>query len=148
MPLRGMIGFRNWQLVLCAASRIGMCALRNVRTRLIVRSFSSAGSFHGKTAISALGASQAIPVEVRSRCPSTSSGRTKIGVRQFLMKPRDTLYKKSGRSVDTYDHTHRHVGLALPELGNPILLAVPGYDGRVSEENVAFRQSGSHCRSC
>jgi len=31
----------------CAAARIGMCDLRKVRTRLIVRCRSSSGSFHG-----------------------------------------------------------------------------------------------------
>ena len=43
----------------CAAARIGMCAWRKRRTRSIVRCFSSSGSFHGNTVISALGASEA-----------------------------------------------------------------------------------------
>jgi len=45
----------------CAAARIGMCAWRKRRTRSIVRCFSSSGSFHGNTVISALGASKAMP---------------------------------------------------------------------------------------
>src|SRR6516164_1038354 len=79
-----------------AAARIGMCDLRNVRTRLIVRCFNSSGSFHGNTVISAFGASDATSIEVCSGCPGTSSGSTSIGVRQFRMKSRDTLYRKSG----------------------------------------------------
>ena len=67
-----------------------------LRTRLIVRCFSSSGSFHGNTVISAFGASEATSIEVCSGCPGTSSGNTSIGVRQFLMKSRDTLYRKSG----------------------------------------------------
>jgi len=35
-------------------------------------------------------------IEVCSGCPGASSGSTSIGVRQFLMKSRDTLYRKSG----------------------------------------------------
>jgi hypothetical protein len=31
--------------------------------------------------------------------PGTSSGSTSIGVWQFLMKSRDTLYRKSGRTA-------------------------------------------------
>src|SRR5215471_8610090 len=52
----------------CAALRIGMCDLRNERTRLIVRALSSGGSRHGKTVISALGASDATSIEVCSGC--------------------------------------------------------------------------------
>src|SRR5262249_45951318 len=80
----------------CAAAAIGTCARRKLRTRLIVRSFSSAGSRHGKTVISAFGASEATSIEVCSGCAGVSSGRTSIGVRQLRMKSRDTLYKKSG----------------------------------------------------
>jgi hypothetical protein len=40
-----------------------MCAWRKRRTRSIVRCFSSSGSFHGNTVISALGASEATSVE-------------------------------------------------------------------------------------
>jgi hypothetical protein len=46
--------------------------------------------------ISAFGASEARSIEVCKGCPGTSSGSTSIGVRQFLMKSRDTLYRKSG----------------------------------------------------
>ena len=42
-----------------AAAPMGTCALRKERTQLIVRSFSSGGSRHGKTAISELGANEA-----------------------------------------------------------------------------------------
>jgi len=75
----------------CAAARIGTCVFRKRRTRSIVRCFSSSGSFHGNTVISAFGASEATSIEVCSGCPGTSSGSTSIGVRQFLMKSRDTL---------------------------------------------------------
>src|SRR5262245_35177010 len=75
----------------CAALRIGMFDLRNVRTRLIVRALSSGGSRHGKTVISALGASDATSIEVGSGCDGVSSGRTRIGVRQLLMNSRGTL---------------------------------------------------------
>ena len=50
----------------CAAARNGMCARRKRRTRSIVRCFSSSGSFHGNTVISALGASEATSIEVQS----------------------------------------------------------------------------------
>jgi hypothetical protein len=83
-------------LTYCAAARIGTCAFKKLRTRLMVRCFSSSGSFHGNTVISAFGASEATSIEVCSGCPGTSSGSTSIGVRQFLMKSRDTLYRKSG----------------------------------------------------
>ena len=43
------------------------------RTRSIVRCFSSAGSFHGYTVISAFGASEATSIEVCSGCAGTSS---------------------------------------------------------------------------
>jgi hypothetical protein len=65
--------------------------LRNARTRLIVRALSSGGSRHGKTVISALGASDATSIEVGSGCDGVSSGKTRIGVRQLLMKSRGTL---------------------------------------------------------
>src|ERR1700736_354187 len=52
----------------CAAARIGICDLRKVRTRLIVRALSSGGSRHGKTVISAFGASDATSIEVWSGC--------------------------------------------------------------------------------
>src|ERR1700730_1236679 len=80
----------------CAAARIGICDLRKVRTRLIVRALSSGGSRHGKTMISAFGASDATSIEVCSGCDCVSSGKTRIGVRQFWMNSRGTLYKKSG----------------------------------------------------
>jgi len=72
----------------CAAARIGICDLRKVRTRLIVRALSSGGSRHGKTLISAFGASDATSIEVCSGCDGVSSGKTRIGVRQFLMNSR------------------------------------------------------------
>src|SRR5262245_35440660 len=75
----------------CAALRIGTCDLRKVRTRLIVRALSSGGSRHGKTVISALGASDATSIEVGSGCDGVSSGRTRIGVRQLAMNWRGTL---------------------------------------------------------
>jgi len=65
--------------------------LRNARARLIVRALSSGGSRHGKTVISALGASDATSIEVGSGCDGVSSGKTRIGVRQLLMKSRGTL---------------------------------------------------------
>src|SRR6516225_6249500 len=80
----------------CAAARIGMRDLRNVRTRLIVRALSSGGSRHGKTVVSAFGASDATSIEVCNGCDGVSSGRTRIGVRQFLMNSRGTLKRKSG----------------------------------------------------
>ena len=79
-----------------AAARIGTCACKNRRTRSIVRCFSSAGSFHGYTVISAFGASDATSIDVCSGCDGTSSGSTSIGVRQFAINSRDTLYRKSG----------------------------------------------------
>ena len=66
------------------------------RTRSMVRRFNSSGSFHGNTVISALGASEATSTDVCSGCAGTSSGSTSIGVRQFRIKSRDTLYRKSG----------------------------------------------------
>src|SRR5262249_21306865 len=81
-----------------AAARIGTCALRKLRTRLIVRSLRSVGSLHGNTVISAFGASEATSTEVCSGCAGVSSGRTRIGVRQLRIKSRDTLYRKSGFS--------------------------------------------------
>src|SRR5438270_8220242 len=75
----------------CAAARIGICDLRKVRTRLIVRALSSGGSRHGQTVISELGASEATSIEVCSGCDGVSSGSTRIGVRQFLMNSRGTL---------------------------------------------------------
>jgi hypothetical protein len=75
----------------CAALRIGMFDFRNVRTRLIVRALSSGGSRHGKIVISALGASDAMSIEVGSGCDGVSSGRTRIGVRQLLINSRGTL---------------------------------------------------------
>src|SRR5207253_10323006 len=79
-----------------AAARIGTCALRKLRTLLMMRCLSSSGSLHGKTVISELGASEATSMEVCSGCEGVSSGSTKIGVWQFLMKSRGTLYRKLG----------------------------------------------------
>ena len=78
-------------VVYCAAARIGMCDRRKRRTRSIVCCFSSSGSFHGNTVISALGAKEATSIDVCSGCPGTSSGSTSIGVGQFLMNSRETL---------------------------------------------------------
>ena len=64
-------------------------AYRAINPRRVVPS--SAGSFHGKTMISALGASEATSVDVCSGCAGTSSGSTRIGVRQPLIHSRDTL---------------------------------------------------------
>src|SRR5262249_48220368 len=83
-------------LIYGAAACIGTCAFKKRRTRSIVRCFSSAGSFHGYTVISAFGASEATSIEVCSGCPGTSSGSTSIGVWQCRMKSRDTLHRKSG----------------------------------------------------
>src|SRR4051794_16190095 len=83
-PFNGGAGY-------CAALRIGTFDLRNVRTRLIVRALSSGGSRHGKTVISALGASDATSIDVCSGCDDVSSGRTRIGVRQPAMNERGTL---------------------------------------------------------
>ena len=54
---------RSWErghppygLIECAAARIGTWACKKRRTRSIVRCFSSSGSFHGYTVISAFGA--------------------------------------------------------------------------------------------
>src|SRR5436309_2243205 len=80
----------------CAAARIGRCDLRKARTRLIIRALSSGGSRHGKTVISELGASDATSIDVCSGCDGVSSGKTRIGVRQFLMNSRGTLKRKSG----------------------------------------------------
>ena len=60
----------------CAAP----CVWMNVRTRLTVRSFRSGGDFHGKTVISAFGASEATSTDVWWGCDGTSSGSTRIGV--------------------------------------------------------------------
>jgi hypothetical protein len=79
-----------------AAARIGTWAFKKRRTRSIVRCCSASGSFHGDTVISAFGASEATAIEVCSGGSGTSSGSTSIGVRQFRMTSRDTLYRKSG----------------------------------------------------
>jgi hypothetical protein len=75
----------------CAAARIGMCDLRKLRTRLIMRALSSGGSRHGKTVMSAFGANDATSIEVYSGCDGVSSGKTRIGARQFSMNSRGTL---------------------------------------------------------
>jgi hypothetical protein len=53
-------------------------------------------TLNGNTVIWAFGAREATSIEVCSGCPGMSSGSTNIGVRQCLMKSRDTLYRKSG----------------------------------------------------
>src|SRR5262249_55725897 len=75
----------------------GRCRFRKVRARLMVRAFSSGGSFQGNTVISAFGASEAMSIETWSGCAVTSSGSTSIGVWHDFAKSRDTLYTKSGR---------------------------------------------------
>src|SRR5262249_4034459 len=74
------------------------CRFRNMRARLMVRAFGSAGSFQGNPVISALGQSDATSIDVTSGCAATSSGSTSIGVWQDFAKSRDTLYTKSGRT--------------------------------------------------
>src|ERR1700755_1744314 len=74
----------------------GRCRFRKVRARLMVRAFSSGGSFQGNTVISAFGASEAMSIETWSGCAVTSSGSTSIGVWHDFAKSRDTLYTKSG----------------------------------------------------
>src|SRR4029077_6442000 len=74
------------------------CRFRRVRARLMVRAFSSGGSFQGNTVISAFGASEAMSIETWSGCAVTSSGSTSIGVWHDFAKSRDTLYTKSGRT--------------------------------------------------
>src|SRR5215831_4403899 len=76
----------------------GRCRFRKVRARLMVRAFSSGGSFQGNTVISAFGASEAMSIETWSGCAVTSSGSTSIGVWHDFAKSRDTLYTKSGRT--------------------------------------------------
>src|ERR1700752_4153763 len=76
----------------------GRCRFRKVRARLMVRAFSSGGSFQGNTVISAFGASEAMSIETWSGCATTSSGSTSIGVWHDFAKSRDTLYTKSGRT--------------------------------------------------
>src|SRR6476646_8981452 len=76
----------------------GRCRFRKVRARLMVRAFSSSGSFQGNTVISAFGHSEATSIDVTSGCASTSSGRTRRDVWHEFAKSRDTLYTKSGRT--------------------------------------------------
>ena len=59
-----------------AAALIGTCACRKLRARSMVRCFNSGGSRHGKTVISALGASDATSMEVCSGWEGVSSGKT------------------------------------------------------------------------
>ena len=73
-----------------------MWVFKKLRTRSVVRTFSSAGSFQGKTVISAFGAKEATSIDVWCGGAGVSSGSTRIGVLQPLMKSRETLYKKSG----------------------------------------------------
>src|SRR5262249_16010249 len=75
----------------------GRCRFRKGPARLMVRAFSSGGSFQGTTEISAFGASEAMSIETWSGCAVTSSGSTSIGVWHDFAKSRDTLYTKSGR---------------------------------------------------
>ena len=120
----------------CAAARIGTCALRKGRTFLIMRCLSSSGSRHGKTVISAFGASEATSIEVCSGCDGVSSGSTRIGVWQFLMKSRGHAVEEIGlhapQAVEILvDRVLRHLGAALLEIGQPIIRAVPVHDSRI-----------------
>jgi len=63
----------------CAATRIGMCAFRKLRTLLIMRCRSSSGSRHGKTVISAFGARDATSIAVGER---TGMRRAQLAVRR------------------------------------------------------------------
>src|SRR5499427_2338131 len=76
----------------------GRCRFRKVRPRLMVRAFSSGGSFQGNTVVSAFGQSEAISIDVTSGCASTSSGSTSIEVWHDFAKSRETLYTNSGRA--------------------------------------------------
>src|SRR6185295_7690162 len=58
----------------------GRCRFRKVRARLMVRTFSSVGSFQGNTVISAFGQSDATSTEAIGGCAATSSGSTNIDV--------------------------------------------------------------------
>ncbi len=62
-----------------------------MRTRVIVRAFSSAGSFHGNTVISAFGHNEATSTELWCGWAGVSSGSTSIGVWQERAKSFDTL---------------------------------------------------------
>src|SRR5215471_2485078 len=64
------------------ATLAGKCAFRNLRTRLMVRAFSSGGSFQGYTVTSAFGASEATSTDAWYACAGVSSGRTRKGVWQ------------------------------------------------------------------
>ena len=107
-----------------------------MRTRLIVRALSSGGSRHGKTVISALGASDATSIEVGSGCDDVSSGKTRIGVRQLLMNVARHAVEEIGlhaeEAVEIFlDRLRRHLGPSCPEIREPILLAVSNHDVRV-----------------
>ena len=54
---------RPGRCLLCLAAYAGRCRFRKVRARLMVRAFSSGGSFQGNTVISAFGASEAMSIE-------------------------------------------------------------------------------------
>jgi len=56
------------------------CARRNRQIFSIVLAFSSGGSRHGNTVMSAFGQREATSMEATSGCAGVSSGRTRIGV--------------------------------------------------------------------
>src|SRR6266851_10013622 len=157
-PFRGDDGLTE-TVDYCAAARIGICELRKVRTRLIVRALSSGGSRHGKTVISEFDASDATSIEVCSGCDGVSSGKTRIGVGQFLMNSRGTLYRKSGCarhklwkylsivSIDTSGRRARKSGSQLSVLCRYM---TPGSSGRsptVWWKTAATTRSGARCNS-
>src|SRR6516162_11024208 len=143
----------------CAAARIGMCDLRKPRTRLIVRALSSGGSRHGKTVVSAFGASEATSIEVCNGCDGVSSGKTRIGVRQFLMNSRGTLKRKSGCtrhklrkylstvSIDTSGRRARKSASQLSWLCRTITCGSSGRWPTLWQNTAATTRSGARCSS-
>src|SRR3984893_3400280 len=157
-PFRGGEGVTD-TLDYCAAARIGICELRKVRTRLIVRALTSEGSRHGKTVISAFGASDATSIEVCSGCDGVSSGKTRIGVRQFLMNSRGTLYRKSGFarhkpckyfSTVSIGTSGRRTRKSASQFWRLCLIITSGSSGRwptVWQNTADTTCSGARCRS-
>src|SRR5690349_14033892 len=143
----------------CAAARSGRCDFRKVRTFWIMRCRSSSGSRHGKTVISEFGASEATSIEVCSGCDGVSSGSTRIGVRQLLMKSRDTLYRKSGcarhrlwkyLSIVSCDTSGRRFLKSGSQLSVLCRYMTPGSSGRsptVWWKTAATTRSGARCNS-
>src|SRR5437773_7095368 len=117
------------------------------------------GSFHGNTVISAFGAREATSIEVCSGCPGTSSGSTSIGVRQFLMKSRDTLYRKSGCtayrlcryfsivSIDTSGRRFMKSGTQLSLLCRYMMVGFSGRWPTLWQKTAATTRLGARCIS-